>query len=166
MAWTSWPSQPILVTEASLRDLRDLVERDARPLPDEVQRALVRFLLIRSCGYVEVAVLESFRAYMTSKAHGNVARFGGSWIDRGFNPKPDRLVEMTKRFSQTWAADLEQHLSADDDYLKREMGFLVDRRNKLAHGVGESVGARKALDLYDVAIATADWFIVRFSPYN
>jgi len=55
-------------------------------------------------------------------------------------------------------------LEADDQRLRRELAFLVDRRNKIAHGLNEGIGTVKALALKDVASEAADWFIARFNP--
>jgi hypothetical protein len=52
----------------------------------------------------------------------------------------------------------------NDQELKRELGLLLDRRNAIAHGLNEGLGARKALDLVTYARLVTDWFIVRFDP--
>jgi len=74
------------------------------------------------------------------------------------------MIDLAARFDQSWAEDLAVLLAADDDLVKRELGLLVDRRNKIAHGAGENITARKALDFADVAIRLADWLIIRFDP--
>ena len=53
---------------------------------------------------------------------------------------------------------------ADDQRLYREVTFLVDRRNKIAHGENEGIGAAKAMRLKGVACELADWFVLRFNP--
>jgi hypothetical protein len=55
-------------------------------------------------------------------------------------------------------------LDANDERLARELAFLVDCRNKIAHGLNEGIGSQKALALKDVAVEIADWFVLRFNP--
>jgi hypothetical protein len=163
--WTDpWPSLTIVQLEQALTDIASLVQNPHRDQPDEVTRALSRFLLIRTCGYLEQVVEQCCIAYLTSKASPRVSRFGSSWLGRGANPSPDRLVELVRRFDGEWADELKAEFEADDQLLQREISFLVDRRNRIAHGLGEGVGARKALDLGTYTAAVADWFIRRFDP--
>jgi hypothetical protein len=63
-----------------------------------------------------------------------------------------------------WSAELAEMLAAEDELLHRELSLLVDRRNKIAHGHSEGITVRKALDLKQVAVKVADWFILRFNP--
>jgi hypothetical protein len=163
--WTgTWPSQDMGVLQRNLTDLVELVEHPAPDQPDDVARSLARFLVVRSCGYLEQVVEECCRAYLTSKGSPRTAAFGHSWFGRGANPSPAQLVVLVRRFDQTWASELEALLDDDDEELKRDLSFLVDRRNKIAHGLSEGLGARKTLDLVAVAEMVADWFIVRFDP--
>ena len=55
-------------------------------------------------------------------------------------------------------------LDADDERCRRELAFMMDRRNKISHGISESVNRSKALVLKDIACELADWFILRFNP--
>lgn len=125
---------------------------------------LSRLLVVRSCGYVEQTLVEVARGYIAGRSGGPPRSFAHSWLERGPNPTPDALVVMTNRFDAAWAADLQDFLGADDERLARELAFLVDRRNRIAHGLNEGIGVRKALDLKDVATEVADWLIARFNP--
>lgn len=44
------------------------------------------------------------------------------------------------------------------------MSWLIDRRNKIAHGESVNIGARKALDLVDDTRIVCDWFIRNLDP--
>jgi hypothetical protein len=163
--WTgAWPSRDITNLQRALKELKQLTEHPSGDQPDEVSRALARFLVVRTCGFLEQVIEECCRALILSKASPQVAAFGASWFGRGFNPTPDRIVSLVKRFDSMWATELEEKLEADDELLSRELSFLVDRRNKIAHGLSEGLGARKALDLVAAAEELADWFIARFDP--
>jgi hypothetical protein len=144
--------------------LERLVDRPPPVQPDEVSQALARFLVIRTCGYLEQVVDQCCIAFVTSKSPPRVTSFGTSWLGRGANPSPERLVGLVRRFDTEWATELQGRFDVDDQRLSREVSFLVDRRNKIAHGVSEGIGARKALDLVSVTREVADWFILRLDP--
>jgi len=103
-------------------------------------------------------------AYIQSKSSAKVTSFGHSYFGRGANPSPDKLIAVVRRFDAGWATDLETTFNADDHRLSREVSFLVDRRNKIAHGLSESLGATKALSLVPVAHEVAKWFLDTFDP--
>lgn len=160
----AWPTLEIQNLERSLTGLHDLVDTHARTGNDDVVQELSRFLVVRSCGFLEQVSQECCRAYLASKSDPRSAGFGGSWLGRGRNASPSQLVELVRRFDAEWGAELERELNADDERLKREVSFLVDRRNKIAHGLSEGIGARRAMDLALVAIEVTDWFIRRLDP--
>jgi len=141
-----------------------LVQNPPPDQPDEVSRALARFLVVRTCGYIEQVVDRSCVAYIQSKSSAKVTSFGHSYFGRGANPSPDKLIAVVRRFDAGWATDLETTFNADDHRLSREVSFLVDRRNKIAHGLSESLGATKALSLVPVAHEVAKWFLDTFDP--
>jgi len=68
------------------------------------------------------------------------------------------------RFDANYRDEFKAMLDDDDGHLRREVGFLVDRRNKIAHGLSEGINRSKALQLKDIACELADWFILRFNP--
>jgi hypothetical protein len=74
------------------------------------------------------------------------------------------MLDMVGRFDKSLQDELDEILSKDDDRLKRELAYLVTVRNSVAHGLNEGVGPGKALQLKDVAVELADWFILRFNP--
>lgn len=160
----AWPSLELQRLEKGLDDLVALVSRREPELGDETNAALARFLVVRICGYIEQVSEECCRAYLTSKSHPRVASFGQSWFGRGRNPTPDSLVQLVNRFDGEWAESLQNLLDKDDELYKRELAFLVDRRNRIAHGLSEGVGTRKALDLVEVGKEIGQWFITTFDP--
>ena len=159
-----WPSRQMALVERSLLDLAVLVERPPRSQPDDVSRSLARFLVVRTCGYLEQTVEESCRAFLDSKSSPTSASFGKSWLGRGTSPSPANLVVLVQRFDHKWSEELSQLLADNDEFLHREVKFLVEKRNSIAHGRSEGIGARKALDLVSAATDVAAWFILRFDP--
>ncbi len=159
-----WPPREVTDLSRKLEELAELVRRPHDEASQEVRDWLARVLVVRSCGFLEQTVLEVCRAYLRGRSSGPVGAFGRSWLERGRNPNPDALVALVGRFDATWAGDLEEVLQADDERLHREVAFLVDRRNKIAHGLNEGVSTVKALALLDVVGEVSDWFIARFNP--
>ncbi len=148
-----------------LAELESLVrERASRADDQEAAAWLARLLVIRSCGYVEQAVAETARAYTSSKSYGLVRNFSLAWLERTQNPTPDALEAFVGRFDSDLKQELRELFDANDEELRRELAFLVDRRNKIAHGLNEGIGVVKALALKKVACEAADWFILRFRP--
>jgi len=160
----AWPSLEIIHLRDSLEATVQLVNRTPRDQPDEVTRALARFLVIRACGYLERVAEEACRSYIRARSTPQIAQYGASWLGRGSNPTPEHLVQLVNRFDSTWATELETTLCADDELLWREIALLVDRRNKMSHGLSEGTGSRMALDLAAHARTVGEWFVVRFDP--
>lgn len=108
--------------------------------------------------------MEVCRAYVAQKSGGLVRAFAHSWLERSRNPTVVNLEELVGRFDAMLCDEFKALLDADDGYLRQELGFMVDRRNKIAHGLSESVNRSKAIQLKGVACDLADWFILRFNP--
>ena len=163
--WNSaWPSQEIVNLKASLAALEKLVKDTNPSRGDDIDHALARFLVVRTCGYLEQVVEICCKSYLKSKSDFRSSSYGASWLGRGRNPSRESLVSLIRRFDGAWADELDQVLIKDDERLGRELDFLVDRRNKIAHGLNEGIGIRKALDLVEPAVTIGDWFIKRMDP--
>lgn len=87
-----------------------------------------------------------------------------SWLDRSRNPTPENLSELVGRFDAQLREELEVVFSDDDHRLRREISLLVDKRNKIAHGLSEGITQSKAIALKADAVTVADWFIVNLDP--
>jgi hypothetical protein len=160
-----WPPWQVTSLKYGLDSLADLVDKSrATAIDPEIQSWLSRLLVIRSCGYLEQVVAEVFRDYVRNKSGGLVRAFAHSWLERSRNPSPDNLIELIGRFDSTISNEFTNILDGDDGRLRREVGLLVDRRNRIAHGLSEGITQSKALQLKDVACEVADWFILRFNP--
>jgi hypothetical protein len=71
---------------------------------------------------------------------------------------------MIGRFDAGLRDEFKQFLEGDDERLRRELALLVDRRNKIAHGLSESIGRDKALLLKEVALEVSEWLVLKFNP--
>jgi hypothetical protein len=159
-----WPPLEVVALERRLNELAELVGSKNEHISEEVRSWLARLLLVRSCGYLEQVVVEVQRAYVRGKSGGLVRSFALTWLERTRNPTPDTLLESLGRFDSDLRDDFQNFLEREDSRLHRELSFLVDRRNKIAHGMNESITPRKSLAMKEVAVEIADWFILRLRP--
>jgi hypothetical protein len=160
-----WPPRSIPGLKNALNLLADAVnDRHAKRTDDE-QMWLTRFLAVRICGYLEQVVHETIKGYMQEKSGGLVLSFALSWMQRSRNPSPDNMADLVGRLDKRLADKLQEFLDADDQYLYREIHYLLDRRHKIAHGLNEGLNAQKALTLKVDIERVADWFIENLNPY-
>jgi len=161
---SSWP--PFLVSRLrnDLEQLATSVSSRPKNRSDDEHIWLTRFLLVRTCGYLEQVTYETARGYVLEKSGGLVKAFAMSWLDRSRNPSPDNLLELVGRFDLQLRSDLDSLFEDDDQRLRREVALLVDRRNKIAHGLNEGITASKAISLKADAEKVSDWFIMNMRP--
>lgn len=161
-----WPPLEVEQRYQKLLSLERMIQELMRRDEEEVANELARLLVVRTCGYLEQAIEICAREHLTAKSAPTAAAFGASWLGKGANPNPDFLVKYAYRFEGSWGKEIYVVFNADDELLKREISFLVDRRNKISHGASEGVGVRKALDLLKHASKIADWFIDKLNPFS
>lgn len=160
-----WPPWSVTSLKQKLDALEVLATAPPKnPGDEDVVGYLSRFLVVRSCGYLEQVSLEVCRGYITGKSGGLVRAFAHSWLEKSRNPSPENLEELVGRFNANLVDDFRALLDRDDQVLRRELSFLVDRRNKIAHGLNEGIGALKAATLKELACEIADWFVLRLNP--
>lgn len=165
MAWQgSWPSHVIAESRRRLIDLSHELNGLADNSSAEVEQAISRFLVVRACGHIEFTFEESFCAFTESRSSPNVASFVRSGFFRGSNPKPTRLTETLRKLDPAISGTIVAYLEADDQRLSRELSFMVDRRNKIAHGQSENVSRRRALQLAEVALEIGDAVTASLDP--
>lgn len=164
LATMHWPPREVGLLRNRLDELADIVRAPDENLPRDVRDWLARLLVIRASGFLEQSTIIVCREYVASRSGGPVNSFARSWLERSGNPSPEALQRLAARFDGLWARELAEILDADDEQLRRELDFLVDRRNKIAHGFNENVGVTKALALKEVACSVSDWFVARFNP--
>lgn len=160
----SWPPWAVKSSGDKLDLLVDAVRDRGEMRTDDEQMWLTRFLVVRSCGYLEQAVHESVRAHLRNTSGGTALSFSLSWLERSRNPSPDNLLTIAGRFGAPFREDLESYLEENDKERRRELSLLVDRRNSIAHGMNEGLNDAKALQLADLAKETASWFLSKLKP--
>ena len=165
MNWsTAWPSQPLQQSRLRLSELRrtaDSLPKDTQP---DVADVVSKFLVVRATGHVEFTVDACIHSFALSKSHPHVAGYVESSLFSGRNPSPGKLVDHVAKLSPVWGQALQDFLLEDDERRKRELDYLVNRRNRIAHGQNESVNLRKSLDLCALAIEIGDWIVETMDP--
>jgi hypothetical protein len=158
---TAWPPYQVHRLREALEDLGTVVKNttDLDMLP-----WLTRMLVVRSSGYIEQTSREVFWGYIEDRAGGLIKSFSHSWLDKSRNPTPDGLLLMIGRFDDNLKTEFDQLLEQDDQRLRRELAYLVNRRNHIAHGLSEGINRDKALLLKDISLEVSDWLILKFNP--
>jgi hypothetical protein len=162
-----WPPATVVSLQHSLKELAELVDEVQRKGEGESDKEagwLARLLVVRSCGYLEQVISEVGIGLVEARSGGEVQTFGLSWFPPTRNPSPDQIMQWVGRFHPEWESELKELLLDNDEELHRELSLLLDRRNRIAHGLNEGITVRKALDMKHVATTLADWFILRFNP--
>jgi len=147
------------------RDL-DSVVADLRSLDFDDRTALHvrRYLVVRCAGFLEATRDECIRHYSQSKSDPFVASHVKSFLSRGQGASPQQLIDQVKTFSPEWGEELKSFLNENNERRRLALSSLYDSRRKIAHGLGDSVSTRRALDWYDATLEIADWLLVRYSP--
>ncbi|MFC4853147.1 HEPN domain-containing protein [Actinophytocola glycyrrhizae] len=159
-----WPPSGLVSIRNQLDQLAAAVENPPSGWGDDERTWIPRFLVVRSCGYLEQVVIEVFQAYVRAKSHGLVRSFAISHMAYFPNPSPGNLSSLVGRLDSGMAEEFDTFLNKDDEYLFRELSALVDKRHRIAHGLNEGVNRNRAVSHYQAACEIAEWFIAKFDP--
>ncbi len=158
-----WPPYPLGSLEQNLDALANAVRIQGDRTDDE-QIWLTRFLVVRSCGYIEQVAHQCTIAHIEAKSGATVRAFALSWMSRSRNPSPENLLQLLGRFDTNLMNEFTEMLDENDSELRRDLSVLVVRRHGIAHGLNEGLGSRRALELVAVAKYVADWLILVLNP--
>src|SRR4051794_1458597 len=115
---TQWPPWEVSSLRQKLDALASLIEDPAgNNVSHEALDWLARFLVVRSCGYLEQTVIQVARGYVAGRTGGPSRAFASSWLERSPNPSPEALQALTGRFDAIWSSDLSDFLEANDQRL-------------------------------------------------
>lgn len=151
----SWPGRKISLSRNALVDLMRCVDNLDGDNAD-VESYLSKLLVVRSCGHIELTLEQGILDSLEGRTDPHISSYIKSGFFKGRNPQPERIKSLLGSFHSDWEYKISELLDADDEYLHRELKFLVSRRNNIAHGQSESVGRRKALDLCQYALKISD----------
>lgn len=160
-----WPPWAVTSSMRNLDDLTttvtDAVEAKMDP---EVLSWLSRLLVVRTSGCLEQSVHEITRGLVAGKSGGIIRTFAHSWLERSRNPSPEALLATLGRFDTSFEDEFADFIDRDDQRLRRDIAFLVSRRNAIAHGFNEGVRLEHALSLVPATKEIVDWFVLRLNP--
>lgn len=159
-----WPPPDLLELERSLDELASSVDErpEHRTIDEEVW--LTRFLIVRSCGYLEQVMHRCAMGHLEANSYGTAKSYSLSWLSRSINPSADNIRSTLGRFDQGFVDEFDRLLSERDNELHNNLSALVAKRHAIAHGQSDGLGVRRALDLYASAKTIADWMIRRLCP--
>ncbi len=159
-----WPPPELRTLEKSLDELAESIAERPTTRSDDEHIWLTRFLIVRSCGYLEQVMHRCAILHLEHKSSGTARSYSLSWLARSINPSVENIRTTLGRFDQAIADDFEVFLSNDERELKNDLGALVTKRHAIAHGENDGFGDRRALDLHKVSKDVADWIIRRLCP--
>lgn len=159
-----WPPASIRQRRKDLKELSELLRTLPTDTEDAVERALARYLVIRSAGFIEAVRDDAASLYSREKSDATVHRRVQSSLYTGLGVAPGQLTKFVNSFHPTWETQLNVLLQADDERLKNLLGALVGARRKIAHGDGEAVTTGRALVWSDAALEVGAWVTNRFDP--
>jgi hypothetical protein len=130
----------------------------------EIEGALSRFLVVRASGHVEFTFDETFSVFAKSKSSPAIGSFVRAQFFKGRNPTPVRIADGLRQLDPAKSDKFVAFIDENDQARRRELEFMVNRRNKIAHGQSEGIGRNKALALADVAMQIGDWITTELDP--
>lgn len=159
-----WPPRELKRLEKLLDELADSIDNRPKHRTDDEQIWLTRFLIIRSCGYLEQVMHQCVTGHLQEKSYGTSRSYSLSWLSRSINPSAENIRTTLGRFDAGFVDEFDLMLREDGVALGDDLGALIAMRHKIAHGDNAGLGERRALNLYRVAKRVADWMIVRLNP--
>ena len=147
-----------------LQVLRTLMARACAATPSELELLShwARYFTVLAAGFVENAVPLVYEEYIRRRAHGAVADFALSHLERVQNPKSTRLIEIARQFSATWATDLENYL--ENDGRKDAINGIMSTRHLIAHGQSVNITVARITEYLAKAEAVIEFMENQVTP--
>jgi hypothetical protein len=131
----------------------------ASPSSFEIQADVARYLCVRVCGFVDVAVNHLLSAYIDKHAPPKLARFASLSFGRHQNLKANRLMELVGVFDEQWQQELEAFLTVQR---RDALDSLVDNRNNIAHGRSTGITHVRVKQYYEPVLELIDFLEIRY----
>ena len=157
-----WPKRDVRIARQQFKNLIEQARDRFREDPSD--DVFSRFLLIRSSGYLEYGFEKTLCDWAEGQASPKVAGFVRSNFGKGRNPSPEKLRDVLGKFDSELRARFDMRIAEDDDLVKREVQWMVDRRNKIVHGESENVTASRSLKIAERCSELVDWLIEELRP--
>lgn len=105
----------------------------ARKLPNdpEIQADWARYLCVLASGNLEVCFKEIFSAFSRFNSATSVHQYVMSHLSWFQNPKPGKIIDLHKQFSELWGVEMSKFLAGQKG---DAIQSIVSNRNNIAHG--------------------------------
>lgn len=159
-----WPPASIRQRQTDHQALEQVVRQLPQATPDLVERSLVRYLVVRSAGLLESVRDDAASLYCQRVGPARLHRRVANGLGGGLGVHPKQLLDFIGSFDSSWREGLQLVLDEDDGRRSNDLGALVNARKKIAHGDGDQVTTRKALQWSETASELAKWLVNCFDP--
>ena len=120
----------------------------AQRLPDdpEIRADWACYLCVLTSGNLEVCFVEIFSAFARSKSAPPVHQYIESHLARFYNPNPEKIIDLHKRFNEPWGIQIKNFLVGQ----KRDaITSIVSNRNRISHGKTSDVTIARIHDWFE-----------------
>lgn len=161
---SAWPPATVRSRLVDLHEAVDSLQTLPKGSPGNRQTALARYVTVRSAGYLE-AVRDDVAGFFVERISVDlVTKRIRSGLGSGQGVAPKQLVDFVASFHTPWGVELTSLLNEDDSLLGNRLGALVASRKKIAHGDGDNVTPKRALEWASTAEVVGAWIVKRFDP--
>lgn len=119
----------------------------------ELQSHWAMYLCVLTSGFLETSVRQIYGLYASNKAAPNVANFVKDKLEGFQNPNMEKILELTRSFSQEWETRLR---AATEGEIKDDVDSIVANRHNIAHGRSVGITYIRMKNYYDNALKLID----------
>ncbi len=110
---------------------------------------LTKYALIKSCGIIELCFKTIICDQVSQKENVRIKKYlDDTFLSRGVNPKVKAIAGYLAKFDEAWPKEFENRVQVKDDKISPSMRYLVDERNKHAHGKDTRIGFHEILSCF------------------
>lgn len=110
---------------------------------------LTKYALVKTSGTMELCFKTLVTDCVGSRENARVVRYlDETFTSRGINPKIGTMVDYLKKFDDRWPKELDAQIKAKDTQIFSSVRYLVDERNKHAHGKDTRIGLQEIRECF------------------
>jgi hypothetical protein len=103
----------------------------------ELQSHWAKYICVLTAGFLENALRETYKRYVSKRSPEPVSRYAASVLDRVQNPKASKFIEVAGAFKKSWGEDITVFLDANNR--KDAIDSIMNNRHQIAHGKQSNV---------------------------
>jgi hypothetical protein len=108
--------------------------------PPDLRIHWVRYLVVRTSGFIETSVSYFYNQYAADKASLKIRSFLEARLESPGNLRMDRIMRLVQEFSGDWYQEIESH--TDFDRIRAAINSVVANRNTVAHAIPAPIRRR------------------------